>query len=116
MQSLRARRECGTAWQTWRDHNSSQPATAMAVSLVALLTVSLVVPLLSLLLLGTKMPPRLQRAYGATRLPPSPPGGLPLLGHLHRLGRLPHRALRSMAASHGPVMLLLEINISVKIL
>ncbi|PAN33036.1 hypothetical protein PAHAL_5G531300 [Panicum hallii] len=78
----------------------------MAVSLVALLTVSLVVPLLSLLLLATKGPPRPQRADGGRRLPPSPPGGLPLLGHLHLLGRLPHRALRSLAASHGPVMLL----------
>uniref|UniRef100_A0A0E0MTE3 Cytochrome P450 71A1 n=1 Tax=Oryza rufipogon TaxID=4529 RepID=A0A0E0MTE3_ORYRU len=40
------------------------------------------------------------------RLPPSPPWGLPLLGHLHLLGALPHRALRSLAAAHGPVLLL----------
>uniref|UniRef100_A0A0E0MD07 Cytochrome P450 n=1 Tax=Oryza punctata TaxID=4537 RepID=A0A0E0MD07_ORYPU len=40
------------------------------------------------------------------RAPPSPPWGLPLLGHLHLLGGLPHRALRSMAAAHGPVLLL----------
>ncbi|KAL6883694.1 hypothetical protein ACP4OV_011108 [Aristida adscensionis] len=39
------------------------------------------------------------------RLPPSPPG-VPLLGHLHLLGSLPHRALRSLAAAHGPVVLL----------
>uniref|UniRef100_A0A0D3ELB4 Cytochrome P450 n=1 Tax=Oryza barthii TaxID=65489 RepID=A0A0D3ELB4_9ORYZ len=39
------------------------------------------------------------------RLPPSP-RGLPLLGHLHLLGALPHRALRSLAAAHGPVLLL----------
>jgi len=42
---------------------------------------------------------------GQRRLPPSPTG-LPLLGHLHLLGSLPHRSLRSLAATHGPVMLL----------
>ncbi|KAG0535820.1 hypothetical protein BDA96_03G010700 [Sorghum bicolor] len=38
-------------------------------------------------------------------LPPSPPG-IPLLGHLHLLGALPHRALASLARAHGPVLLL----------
>ncbi|KAK3159659.1 hypothetical protein QOZ80_1BG0049490 [Eleusine coracana subsp. coracana] len=38
-------------------------------------------------------------------LPPSP-RGLPVVGHLHLLGSLPHRGLRSIAASHGPVVLL----------
>uniref|UniRef100_A0A0Q3U4E2 Cytochrome P450 n=1 Tax=Setaria italica TaxID=4555 RepID=A0A0Q3U4E2_SETIT len=77
----------------------------MAVSLVALLTV-LIVPLLSFLLIAAWRPYfHLQRSDGR-RLPPSPPGGQPLLGHLHLLGRLPHRALRSMAASCGAVMLL----------
>uniref|UniRef100_A0A452YJU7 Cytochrome P450 71A1 n=1 Tax=Aegilops tauschii subsp. strangulata TaxID=200361 RepID=A0A452YJU7_AEGTS len=42
---------------------------------------------------------------GKLRLPPSPPG-LPFLGHLHFLGSLPHRGLGSLAAKHGPVLLI----------
>ncbi|KAJ3701047.1 hypothetical protein LUZ61_004752 [Rhynchospora tenuis] len=38
-------------------------------------------------------------------LPPSPPS-LPLLGHLHRLGRLPHRSLQKLSTLHGPIMYL----------
>ena len=77
----------------------------MAASLVALL----IIPLLTFLLIaiaGKRPYSHLQRGHGRRRLPPSPPGGLPLLGHLHLLGSLPHRGLRSMAASCGPVMLL----------
>ncbi|TVU29597.1 hypothetical protein EJB05_21171, partial [Eragrostis curvula] len=43
-----------------------------------------------------------QRGDGR-RLPPSPPS-LPFIGHLHLLGSLPHRNLRSLAESYGPVV------------
>ncbi|CAO2205068.1 unnamed protein product [Urochloa humidicola] len=80
----------------------------MAISLAALLTVSLVaVPLLTLLLLAvSKQGPSNPPKRSADDLPPSPPGALPLIGHLHLLGSLPHRSLRSLAASHGAVILL----------
>ncbi|KAK3152518.1 hypothetical protein QOZ80_2BG0160050 [Eleusine coracana subsp. coracana] len=35
------------------------------------------------------------------KLPPSPPHSLPLLGHLHLIGRLPHRSLRALHLRHG---------------
>jgi len=32
---------------------------------------------------------------------PSPPGRLPVIGHLHLVGSLPHVSLRDLAARHG---------------
>ncbi|XP_055833334.1 cytochrome P450 71AU50-like [Solanum dulcamara] len=37
------------------------------------------------------------------RLPPGPTG-LPILGHLHLLGKNPHRDLQKLAKKHGPIM------------
>lgn len=79
----------------------------MVVSLAVLLLLTFAVPVLYLFLLHgkKKAPPQQRGGDGRKRLPPSPPG-LPLLGHLHLLGSLPHRALRSLAAAHGPVLLI----------
>ncbi|KAL5725574.1 hypothetical protein ACHQM5_008706 [Ranunculus cassubicifolius] len=38
-------------------------------------------------------------------LPPSPPK-IPIIGHLHLLGTLPHRSLQSLSKKYGPLMLL----------
>ncbi|XP_022956399.1 cytochrome P450 71B2-like [Cucurbita moschata] len=64
------------------------------------------VPLLflcsSLLLLKTI---RKQANPNNKLLPPGPPK-LPLLGHLHLIGSLPHRSLSQLSKKYGPVMLL----------
>nr|CAB3487534.1 unnamed protein product [Digitaria exilis] len=43
------------------------------------------------------------------RLPPSP-AALPVLGHLHLVGSLPHVSLRGLATKHGPDLMLLRLG------
>uniref|UniRef100_A0A453EHM4 Cytochrome P450 71A1 n=1 Tax=Aegilops tauschii subsp. strangulata TaxID=200361 RepID=A0A453EHM4_AEGTS len=77
----------------------------MAVSPLALLLLLLAFAV-SLLYILRRPAPLRSGSDGGRRHPPPSPRGLPLLGHLHLLGSLPHRALRSLAAAHGPVLLL----------
>ncbi|KAM0854846.1 hypothetical protein ACQ4PT_050173 [Festuca glaucescens] len=65
---------------------------------LSLLFLSIATPLFLLaLLLGNRK--------NRLRLPPSPPC-LPVIGHLHLLKKPLHRALSSITAAHGPVVLL----------
>ncbi|RCV34375.1 hypothetical protein SETIT_7G155100v2 [Setaria italica] len=50
-----------------------------------------------------------QQRDGHHRLPPSPPA-LPVLGHLHLVGSLPHVSLRDLAGRHGPDLMLLRLG------
>ncbi|KAI4967723.1 hypothetical protein ZWY2020_016972 [Hordeum vulgare] len=43
------------------------------------------------------------------RLAPSPPA-LPIIGHLHLVGFLPHVSLRGLARKHGPDLMLLRLG------
>ncbi|CAL5009396.1 unnamed protein product [Urochloa decumbens] len=41
---------------------------------------------------------------------PCPPGRLPIIGHLHLVGSLPHISLRDLAAKHGGGLMLLRLG------
>uniref|UniRef100_J3NDR6 4-hydroxyphenylacetaldehyde oxime monooxygenase n=1 Tax=Oryza brachyantha TaxID=4533 RepID=J3NDR6_ORYBR len=83
----------------------------MAISLTSLIfsllqkwqpvLAALVLSLVPCLLLLTRS--RSWKSKGLIKLPPGP-AGVPLLGTLPQLGPLPHRALRDLARTHGPVM------------
>uniref|UniRef100_A0A0E0MFC7 Cytochrome P450 n=1 Tax=Oryza punctata TaxID=4537 RepID=A0A0E0MFC7_ORYPU len=49
------------------------------------------------------------RARKKDRLPPSPLA-LPVIGHLHLVGLLPHVSLRRLASKHGPDLMLLRLG------
>ncbi|CAH2049754.1 unnamed protein product [Thlaspi arvense] len=48
---------------------------------------------------------QLRRKKKYSRLPPGPTG-LPLLGHLHLIGKFPHQDLHRLSRAHGPIMYL----------
>ena len=48
-------------------------------------------------------------AKRARKMRPSPPA-LPILGHLHLVGSLPHVSLRSLARKHGHDLMLLRLG------
>ncbi|RLN03633.1 indole-2-monooxygenase-like [Panicum miliaceum] len=87
----------------------------MSLLEVAYQLIMLVVPLLLLLLLphflasrsASRCRRRSNEDANAQHLPPSPPA-LPIIGHLHLVGALPHVSLRDLAAKHaaGGLMLL----------
>ncbi|KAK1289160.1 Cytochrome P450 93A3 [Acorus calamus] len=45
------------------------------------------------------------RSRKSDGLPPSPPG-LPIIGHLHLLGPLPHQSVHALSTRHGPIITL----------
>ncbi|CAL5028110.1 unnamed protein product [Urochloa decumbens] len=57
----------------------------------------LLFPLLLILLLLPCLAPA---SRSSSKLPPSPPGALPLIGHAHLVAALPHSSFRRLAARH----------------
>ncbi|KAL6653696.1 hypothetical protein ACP70R_008620 [Stipagrostis hirtigluma subsp. patula] len=72
----------------------------------------LLFPLFLLLLrywLATLFGANRARKQQQLRLPPSPPA-LPVLGHLHLVGSLPHVSLGRLTKNHGPDLMLLRLG------
>ncbi|CAN6277790.1 unnamed protein product [Urochloa humidicola] len=81
-------------------------AAELPLHLLLLLLPLLAIPIFLLLTTTTKRRSRTPPPDAALRLPPSP-WSLPIIGHLHHLTlTLPHRAMRDLSRSHGPLILL----------
>nr|CAB3479849.1 unnamed protein product [Digitaria exilis] len=81
-------------------HHTGSPQAASILLLV-------IFPLTILLLIRRLAAPPLSRSDQLLSKLPSPPGRLPVIGHLHLVGSLPHIAIRDLAAKHGRDGLLL---------
>lgn len=79
---------------------SSQAAAALLL---------FVVPLLFLLRYLATTTTRGRRNDHGKHPPPSPPS-LPVIGHLHLVGALPHVSFRDLARKHGPDLMLLRLG------
>ncbi|KAF8774901.1 hypothetical protein HU200_005185 [Digitaria exilis] len=81
-------------------HHTGSPQAASILLLV-------IFPLTIILLIRRLAAPPLSRSDQLLSKLPSPPGRLPVIGHLHLVGSLPHIAIRDLAAKHGRDGLLL---------
>lgn len=81
----------------------SQRSIDLEIMLSFFIWVSLILLFSSLFLLKTKKNAEIPKDIRL--VPPSPPK-LPLLGHLHLLGSLPHRSFTQLSNQYGPIMLL----------
>uniref|UniRef100_A0A0D3GVI7 Uncharacterized protein n=1 Tax=Oryza barthii TaxID=65489 RepID=A0A0D3GVI7_9ORYZ len=50
------------------------------------------------------------RSGGMLSRVPSPPGRLPVIGHMHLISSLPHKSLHDLATKHGPDLMLLHLG------
>jgi hypothetical protein len=71
---------------------------------------SLALVLILFLLAAVRLATPRSRTEKLLRKLPSPPFKLPIIGHLHLLGSLPHHSLRDLAKKHGPDVMLLRLG------